>query len=369
MKAIADFMQRDIRYVAISLGIGGVQPHPATEIFNHRYGDCKDKATLMSSMLHEIGVESYYVVINSVRGSVTREMPAHVGGFDHVVLAIRLPSEVSSPSLVATMQHPKLGTLLFFDPTNEVVPFGQIGGYLQSNLGLLAGPDGGELVLLPRLSATANSIQRNASFTLDPSGTLKGDVFELRVGDQAAWPREMQRAVTRDSERIKPIESLLADSLSNFRITKATIGNFTQYDLPFDYHYSLTSDNYARSAGDLFVIRPRVLGSKSRGLLETKEPRMFPIAFEGPEKDTDTFEISIPPGYVVDDLPPAVDADFSFASYHSKTSLEGNLIRYTRTFEIKELSVPVAQAPELKKLYRIIAGDERNTAVLRATSH
>ena len=55
MQAIATFMQRDIRYVAIELGIGGQQPHPAPEIFNHKYGDCKDKATLMSTMLKTIG--------------------------------------------------------------------------------------------------------------------------------------------------------------------------------------------------------------------------------------------------------------------------------------------------------------------------
>jgi hypothetical protein len=65
MQALARFLQRDIRYVAIELGIGGYQPHPAPEVFVHRYGDCKDKATLLSSMLREIGVESYYIVAPS----------------------------------------------------------------------------------------------------------------------------------------------------------------------------------------------------------------------------------------------------------------------------------------------------------------
>jgi hypothetical protein len=69
----------------------------------------------------------------------------------------------------------------------------------------------------------------------------------------------------------------------------------------------------------------------------------------------------------VDDLPPPVDADFSFASYHSKTEAKGNVIAYTRTFEVKELSVPVTKAEELKKFYRIIASDERNTAVLKTS--
>jgi hypothetical protein len=112
-------------------------------------------------------------------------------------------------------------------------------------------------------------------------------------------------------------------------------------------------------------VRPRVLGSKARALLEKKEQRKFPVEFEGPVQDIDTFEITLPPRYEVDDLPPPVDAEFSFASYHSKTHAKGNVITYTRTFEVKELSVPVSKAEELKKFYRIIAGDERNTAVLK----
>jgi len=114
------------------------------------------------------------------------------------------------------------------------------------------------------------------------------------------------------------------------------------------------------------LIRPRILGEKSPGTLETKEPRQFPIEFEGPVLDTDSFEITLPPGYTVDELPPPVDADFGFASYHSKSEMKGNV--HSRTFEIKELSVPVSRAPELKKFYRIIATDERNTAILKTAN-
>jgi hypothetical protein len=117
MKALANFAQSDIRYVAIELGIGGWQPHAAPEVFTHHYGDCKDKATLMGAMLQEIGVDSYYVIINSERGSVTPETPAHKDGFDHAIIAVNLPDSVVDASLMATIVHPKLGRLLFFDPT------------------------------------------------------------------------------------------------------------------------------------------------------------------------------------------------------------------------------------------------------------
>src|SRR5258705_14005907 len=112
-------------------------------------------------------------------------MPAHLGGFDHMILAVKLPDGLTIPQLIAILQHPRLGKLLFFDPTNELTPFGQIGGYLQANYGLLVTPEGGELVELPKQPSSLNSIQRKAKLTLDPTGKLQGTVEEVRVGDRA----------------------------------------------------------------------------------------------------------------------------------------------------------------------------------------
>jgi transglutaminase-like putative cysteine protease len=367
MQAIAPFVQHDIRYVAIELGVGGWQPHPAPDVFTHHYGDCKDKATLMRSMLNEIGVESYHVVIYNQRGAVTRDTPAH-SNFNHVIVAIRLPDDLNDPSLVAILKHPKLGRLLYFDPTDEITPFGQIAGELQDNYALLVTPTGGELLPLPVQPPAMNSIDRTAKLTLDASGVLKGDVKETRLGGRAWGERWQLLNVNKDTDRIKPIETLLANSMSNFHITHATVTNLQLYDQPFGFDYSFESENYAKNAGGLLLVRPRVLGNKAMGILETKEPRRFAIEFDGPARDTDTFEIAIPAGYTVDDMPPAVDADYSFASYHAKTEVNGGVIRYTRTFEVKELSVPVERADELKRFYRTINGDERNTVVLKAVA-
>jgi hypothetical protein len=365
MQAIAGFVQHDIRYVAIFLGIGGFQPHAAPDVFSHRYGDCKDKATLLRTMLREIGVDSYHVLINTERGSITSDTPAH-SGFNHVILAIKLPDDVKDTSLIAVIQHPKLGRILFFDPTyDELIPFGQIGGYLQANYGLMVTPDGGELVQLPQQPSAMNSIRRVGKLTLDASGKLQGDVEETRLGNRASTERWRQREVTKSADRIKPIESLLADSLPGFQITKASLINLEQTDLPFGFKYSFASENYAKTAGNLLLVRPRVLGSKTSGILETKEPRSFPVEFEGPSRDTDTFDIVLPEGYEVDELPPPMDADYSFGSYHSKTEMSGRTLHYSRAVEIKELSVPVNKMDDLKKFYRVIATDERNTAVLK----
>jgi len=272
---------------------------------------------------------------------------------------------VSDPSLIATRHDPKYGKLLFFDPTDELTPFGQIRGPLQANYGLLVTPDGGELVQLPMQPPAMNSIQRRAKLTLDATGTLKGDVKEVRVGDRAQYERRALRDATKENDMIKPIENLLGNSLTTYRITSAHVINLHHNDQPFGFDYSIEAQNYAKNAGNLLLVRPRVIGTKASGALESKEPRKYPIEFLAPVQDTDVFEITLPAGYEVDELPAPVDADYSFAAYHSKTESSGSMIRYTRTYEIKELSVPVSKADEVKKFNRIIAIDERNLAVLK----
>jgi Domain of Unknown Function with PDB structure (DUF3857)/Transglutaminase-like superfamily len=368
MRALAEFMQKDIRYVAIQLGIGGWQPHPAPEVFLHKYGDCKDKATLLSTMLNEIGVESYYFDINTERGTITPATPA-TRWFDHVVLAIRLPNDLNDPSLHMIIVHPRLGRLLIFDPTDEFTAFGNLRGELQESYALLVTPDGGELIKVPQLPAAMNGVVRTAKLALTSAGTLSGDFIEQRNGDYGTQQRASLKSVTKDADRVKFIETLISHSLSAFQITKASISNLNRVEEPFGYQYSLVAQNYAKTAGNLLLVRPRVLGSNSSDLLEKKEPRMFPVEFGGPAKNMDTIEITLPTGYEVDDLPPPVNADYSFASYHSKTEVNGNTLKYTRTFEVKELSVPLSKIEDLKKLYRIIASDERNTAVLKPAAH
>lgn len=369
MQVLGSFVQRDVRYVAIELGIGGFQPHPAADIFTHRYGDCKDKATLMSSMLKEIGIDSYYVSINTERGAVKPDSPPNIYWFNHEILAIHLPDALDDSSLVAIYKHPKLGRLLIFDPTDEMTPFGQLRGPLQENYGLLVTPDGGDLIELPKLASTLNGVRRSAKLALNANGTVSGDVSEVRVGDRAAAQRAALKSVSTDRDKIKPVETLLANSLATYRLTKASVTNLNHNEQPFVFDYSLVAENYAKTAGDLLLVRPRFIGNKSSDLLETKEPRKYPVEFDGPSLDSDTFEITLPAGYEVSDLPPAVDVDYDFASYHSKTETSGNTLKYTRRFEVKEPTVSVAQLATLKKLYRTIAADERNTAVLQPKAH
>jgi hypothetical protein len=78
-------------------------------------------------------------------------------------------------------------------------------------------------------------------------------------------------------------------------------------------------------------------------------------------------EITLPPGYVLDELPPPLNLEEPYASYHSKAEFKDGVLRYTRVFELKQLSLPASKAIELRDFYRTISDDERNSAVFKHT--
>ena len=361
MKALTSYLQSQIRYVAIEIGIGGFQPHPASEVFTHQYGDCKDKATLLSTMLHEIGIDSYYVLIETRRGIVNPDFPSV--RFNHVILAIPLPDDVQDPSLYAVVNHPKLGRLLFFDPTNPDVPLGYLPSYLQDNFGLVVTSDSGTLVSLPLLPPATNRLLRTAKLTLSPAGNLAGEIQELRWGGPAVDIREHYMQVN-PSERQKVIESFLGTFLGNFTLTAASLGNLDHSDQTLSLAYKFVAVGYAKPAGNLLIVRPRVVGGKGSSLLAGK-PRKYPVEFHETTRQDDIIDITLPPGYVADELPQPVHARCAYATYKSEVQITDNVLHYKRSYEITDLVVPTEKLPEVRDFFHQIAVDEKSSAVLR----
>jgi transglutaminase-like putative cysteine protease len=367
MRALTEYVQRNIRYYAVEIGIGGYQPHPAAEVFARQYGDCKDKATLLSTMLKEAGIDSYYVVIDDRRGVVHANYPS-IGEFNHVIIAIRIGEQATDPSLYAEVNDPQLGWLLFFDPTNPYVPLGYIPSYLQDSYALVVAPDGGHLVSLPLLPPLTNRLLRTAKFTLTPVGDLSGEVQELRWGGPAADDRE-EFLETEPSKRAQIFENFLGDFLNNFALMGASLGNLDKYSDVFTLDYKFSSQGYAKVAGDLLVFPPRVVGDESTNLLDlfavTGKPRKYPLEFEEATRQDDVFDFVLPAGYVVDGLPQPVQADCEYATYRSQINAEGGVLHYKRSFEIKNIVVPTEKLPEIRSFLREIAADQGSSAVLR----
>jgi len=367
IKALAAFVQQKIRYVEISIGIGGFQPHAAGDVFAHQYGDCKDKATLLNTMLQEIGVQSYNLLVDTERGYVVPEFPSNL--FDHEILAIRLPDSVPDTSLFAVVKDPKFGRLLIFDPTDEFVPIGYLPWELQQSYGLLLTPDGGVLISLPLLPPATNRLLRTATLSLSSKGDLSGDVQEVLWGGPASYERA-EFLETAPAKRAKIVENFLGGFLNNFTLTSAKVGNLEKYDDSFTLNYNFAVEGYAKTVGDLLIVRPRVLGNKEGSILDILagkpgKPRQYPVQFTEATRQDDVFDISLPSGYVVDDLPSPVKVESPYGLYQSETQVTGNTLHYKRTYEIKDVLIPKSQLKEAQAFFLQIAADERSSAVLR----
>ena len=302
LKVLAAFVQRKVRYVAIEIGIGGYQPHPASEVFANLYGDCKDKVTLLSAMLRQIGIESHYVLVHTSRGAVVPQFPSGLS-FNHVILAIQLPQDVA-PDLYAVKNHEQLGRVLFFDPTDRLTPLGYLPPTLQANYGLLVTADGGDLVELPLLPPPTNRLLRTAKMELSPTGRLDGAVQEIRWGAHSSQSRAQLLEAPAD-ERRNVLENFLTNFLGSFALQGAEAENLEDFDKTLVLRYRFVATNYAQAAGDLLLVRPCVLGRKSWDLLEGEE-RKHPVEFPNTTLESDSYEIALPEGYEVDELPPAV---------------------------------------------------------------
>jgi len=359
---LAQWVQKNIRYVAVEVGIGGFQPHAASEVYRQRFGDCKDKVTLLSAMLKEIGVNSDYLLIHTVRGFVRADSPSAVT-FNHVVLAIELPPGTSTDGLLSTFVDSHKRTLLIFDPTDDMTPFGYLPAELQQTHALLVGANGTELIETPLLAPKTNSLTRSGKLKLQPDGSLAGEIEELRSGALGSEFRaQLLRA--QESDRAKTIESLLGNNIASYQLTKAQVGSMRDVREPLFVRYNFTAPDYAKKSGNLMLLRPRVLGQKNWSIMEGNK-RLYPVEYDEVSVQSDSFEIELPPGYEVDELPDPVDTVFDFGEYHSKVVESGNVLKYTRQFTIKQVIVPTNRLDDLKKFYRQIASDEKNAAVLR----
>jgi hypothetical protein len=358
-------MQRKVRYFAVEVGIGGFQPHTAAEVFAKQVGDCKDKATLLSTMLKEIGIDSYYVAVDDFREGVQPDYPSM--HFNHVILAIKLPPSVAVAGLNALVQDPKLGKLLIFDPTNEYVPLGYIPSYLQDTYGLLMAPDGGTLVSLPLSPPLTNRLLRQGHLSLTPSGALSGEVEEVSWGAPAHESRQ-RYLEAQPVKRPEILEKFLQEFLPNFVLNGATLGNLDKYNESLVLDYKFVSEGYARMAGNEMLLRPRVLGDKYTHLLDLfaqKKPRKYAIEFDDSTRQDDIFDISLPAGYEMDGDVPPVNVSCDFATYTSKVEVKSGVLHYARTLEIKKVHVPEDKLADVRDFLQKVAADQQMYVALR----
>jgi transglutaminase-like putative cysteine protease len=359
-EAIAEFVQQQIRYFAIEMGIGGNQPHFAGDIFHNRYGDCKDKATLLSAMLSTVGIHSTIVLVDHRRGVVDPEAPSIVG--DHAIAAIEIPKGYTSPKLHSIVTAKTGRQYLIFDPTWEKTAFGQLEHNLQGGYGTLVEGADSQIVQFPVLSPELNTIQRTASFHLQPDGTLKGTVTEKRFGDVSEERRSLYTGSDVNAQT-KYLDRVLGQDFTTFTVSGFTVLNAAALNKDLTTSYSIDADHFGKVMGPLLMVRPRVLGTE--GLRADRKKRVFPIDLRETKQVKDDYTVELPPGYTVDEIPNPVKLDLGFASYESSTNVKDNILHYTRTYTVRQVTLPADRYSDVQKLAGAIEADEQSRAVLK----
>ena len=118
-QALYQWVSANIRYVSLSFGVGRYQPHAAAEILANRYGDCKDKATLLAALMQAEGLHANTVLIDS-RADVDPDVPSPLQ-FDHAITYAKIA-----------------GQDVWLDSTIGVGPFGYLLPQLRGKNALVA---------------------------------------------------------------------------------------------------------------------------------------------------------------------------------------------------------------------------------------
>ncbi|MGA3101903.1 MAG: hypothetical protein ABSD61_08585, partial [Terracidiphilus sp.] len=142
-------------------------------------------------------------------------------------------------------------------------------------------------------------------------------------------------------------------------------------DQPVTLDLHVSDSSYAHAAGPLLLLRARIVGDDAQPVPDVMEnkTRSYPIEIGRPGNYPghwrDSFDITLPPGYVVDETPDPVDVDTDFASYHSATTAKGNVLHYERDYVVRQVEIPPEKAAEFRKLESAILFDEKGAAVLK----
>jgi len=357
IQAIGRFVQ-GIPYVSIQTGVGrggGYRPHAAATVLEKNYGDCKDKANLMRALLKGIGMDAYPIAIFSGdRLYVQAEFPSPQQ-FNHMIVAVQVTAATEAPSI---LDHPALGRLLIFDPTDPDTPLGYLPEYEQDSLAVLMAESGG-LARMPVIPPSANRQERQTEIVLAADGSIHGEIKECYSGQAAgAARRQVRRRSEQDYRR--EIEAWLTRGAKGAAVSSITpADNGAQFRLAVEF----AAPAYAQSMQNrMLVFKPAVIAHRNLPAFSASS-RKYPVVLNS-EGFTDTVRIRIPDGFKVDEKPEDVNLKTSFATYRMTLEPRAGALVLTRALEMHAAVIKPEQYAKLRDFFRRIASAEEGLVVL-----
>lgn len=358
VRAISRWVQKSIRYASIQLGpINGYRPNPADLVLRNGFGDCKDKSYLMLSLLKAAGIESHITLVYSGDPTRVRRDFASPLQFNHAILAIALNSTPSGSS-----SQPGIGQPLFFDPTDDVTPLGDLPFYLQGGYGLVIKGDAGDLVRLPVSDEKANTSRRDMTVEVKSDGDIQASVKETLSGQMASITRR-RIALLNSEEYSKEKGVQIARDIPGAIIGDLKINRDTELAEPVQIEYQFNAANFANRLNRLLVIRPVLLRTQQFPLFARTE-RTKPVLFDMKSVREDIVKIRLPEGFKIDELPANTEIKSGFGEFSLIYQVSEDAITVQRRLAITSQLLPPSEYPEVKKFFDTANAASQTSIVL-----
>jgi hypothetical protein len=170
VRRLYHWVSRNIRYMALTIDVGGFVPRPAQAVLDHRYGDCKDHVVLLEALLRAAGIESSPALVNAGMAMKLPELAIWTP-FNHVILHVT-------------------GLDLYLDSTARFAPMGTLPDWVMDKPVLLTAS--GRLARTPRTTPKVNQTLTRVWMDLTPEGGVRGRSVAVMQGPEEVDSRSAQ---------------------------------------------------------------------------------------------------------------------------------------------------------------------------------
>ncbi len=360
IRAIAGFVQ-NLQYISIDIGVGsgnGYRPRPSNLVLSRGYGDCKDKANLMRALLKALKIEAYPIAIFSGDPTFVREEWASPAQFNHCIIAVRISDSTDAPTVI---KHATLGRLLIFDATDPYTTLGDLPDYLQGSFGLIIAGENGGLAKMPLTSAESNLLDRKIEASISAEGTINGTISEKSTGQSSSYERALLRSLSA-ADYNKMLEIWLTRGATGAKLVKFTPTDKKETS-GFNLDVEFSATRYGQLMNNrLLVFKPVIVGRRN-ALSLTEITRDHPVLIDS-EAVKETAVFNLPLGFVVDELPDAVNLETTFGKYTTSYEVKDGKLIFIRSLTMNRTTVPADKYNSVRDFYAKMREAEQSPVVL-----
>lgn len=320
-KAIFEWVQNNINYIAFGDGYGGFIPTGAASTYETRYGDCKAMSNLLYEMLNHVGIEAYRTWVGSRNKPYSYYKVPTTSVDDHMITTAIIENDT-----------------IFLDATDSYVPFGMPSAFIQTKEALMGiDKDNFKIIKVPAQKANQSVTTITSNLRLE-DGTVKVSEKRSLTGyDKVEFVSDY--IYKKDSKTEEEyLNTTLALGNNKTKYTNISKTNFDNKGIPLLLEYDLDIDSYTRYIGDKIYINLNIDRSLSNSDVEIKG-RKYSKKIDYQFEKNFTTNFQIPEGYKASYIPD--DISFDDPNYGFKISYEAkdNVIIQTKSIYVKTLSI------------------------------